>query len=61
MKFWRLLNSNAAPYQIGLGVAFGLFLELVPISTLQWWVFLVLMFVLQANTAAGFLFKKRKT
>ncbi len=55
-KFLRALNSNAAPGQIALGMAFGLVLGLIPVSALHWWVILILMYITNSNLAAGAVF-----
>ncbi len=55
-KFIKVLNSNIEPKQVGLGIAFGIALGLIPISTIHWWLILILMYITKSNLAAGGVF-----
>ncbi len=54
-KFFKVLNSDAAPWQIALGFAFALFVGLTPFLSLHNILVLLLVFILRVNLSAFFL------
>lgn len=51
-KFIGLFETHASPQGIALGFSFGVLLALSPFSTLQFWCFLFLFFLVKASLAS---------
>jgi len=55
LKLFKALNSEASPWQLALGIAFGLIVGLTPLMSLHNIVFVLLVFMLRINLSAFFL------
>jgi len=52
IEFLQFLGKDKTDFQIALGISTGMMLGLVPVSTLHWFLFLILVFALRMNILA---------
>jgi len=55
LKLFKALNSEASPWQLAFGIAFGLVVGLTPLMSLHNIVLVLLVFLLRVNLSAFFL------